>query len=431
VASNDYAFLDSVSEHRDRVGDTSRLHPAFAANLASAIQDAQSQGLNVKMMSGFREPGVTGSAYDAGGNSSHTYGMASDIDGLDGPNGPKTKQWAQIAAAHGLYNPYGVDNAKEFNHWQMTPYPLETHPEQLAALKKAYASGDQHAIWDAGQPVSDKSSSDTPVDFRNSVYQTLIGKGLNAQQAMGAMYSLMGESGHGLDPSSYNANDPGGSMGFAQWNGPRRAGLQAVAKQMGVSETDPTAQLAYFKQELEGPYKGVIDNIKANATSAADATRIWTGEFEAPKVNNWQQRFAAGAQLGKVGDDGAPVWSTPAATTTTAPSTDAPVAKPPQTVGDALAAITKEGTNAKGDPTQSPLQQLGSAFSNKPQQQQQAAPPMLEAAPSDPGIIGPSQQLAATVMASAMKPLSWTSAAPGAGAGQQGLTLNSYGAPYG
>jgi len=91
------------------------------------------------------------------------------------------------------------------------------------------------------QSTPGAGDASSPVDFRQSIWQSLIGRGLNAEQARGVMMSLMGESGQSLDPKSYNPNDPGGAMGFAQWVGPRRAELQAVARQMGTSETDPSA----------------------------------------------------------------------------------------------------------------------------------------------------------------------------------------------
>jgi hypothetical protein len=144
-----YGYLASVSAHPDRPGDTANLNPAYAGNLAAAIEEARSQGLNVGLASGFRTPGQTGSEYDAGGNSSHTYGLASDVSGLDGPNGRKTMQWASIAAKHSLYNPYGTGNAAEFNHWQASPYPLEKNPALLASLKAAYATGNMNAVWAA------------------------------------------------------------------------------------------------------------------------------------------------------------------------------------------------------------------------------------------------------------------------------------------
>ena len=101
-------------------------------------------------MSGFREPGQTGSAYDAGGNSSHTYGLAFGLDpALDGPNGKITNQWAQIAEANGLHNPYGISDKGEFNHWQLPPQPLEQTPQLLAQLKAARSTGNFQNVWNA------------------------------------------------------------------------------------------------------------------------------------------------------------------------------------------------------------------------------------------------------------------------------------------
>ena len=97
MADDDLAYLTSLSEHPNRAGDVSNFNPAFAGPLANAMRQARAAGFPVGVMSGFREP-TTGSAYDAGGNSSHGYGLASDISGLDGPNGKITNQWAQIAA---------------------------------------------------------------------------------------------------------------------------------------------------------------------------------------------------------------------------------------------------------------------------------------------------------------------------------------------
>ena len=147
--ADDYAYLSGLSDHPNRAGDTSNFNPVFAQSLANALRQANAQGLHLGVMSGYRDPGQTGSAYDAGGNSSHTYGLASDISGLDGPNGKITNQWAQIAAANGLHNPYGVGNTAEFNHWQLPPQPLEQTPGLLNQLKTAKASGNMQNVWNA------------------------------------------------------------------------------------------------------------------------------------------------------------------------------------------------------------------------------------------------------------------------------------------
>lgn len=426
----DYAFLDSQSEHRDRLGDTSNMNPEFAARLSTAIRQAQAAGLPVKVMSGFREGSVTGSPYDVGGNSSHTYGLASDIDGLDGPNGKITQQWAQIAEANGLHNPYGTGNKSEFNHWQLPEQPLEKTPDLLNQLKAAKTSGNMTDVWNAyngAKPVADRTGAiaDTTggVDVRNSVYQMLVGKGLNANQAMGVVYSMMGESGTGLNAGSLG--DSGKSIGFGQWNGDRRANLEATAKSMGVAPTDPSAQLAHFKNEIDGPYAAEIANVKNNASSAADATRLWTGSvgeksgYERPEKNNWQQRFATGSQAGKIGDDGSPVWTTPSSqpTGTPAPTAVASTPGPPTSVGDAIAKLTKDDKSGA-----SPLSKLGEAFAPKGAQLGMGSEPMLQA-PQDTSamLAGPAQQLMANNMAS-MKPLSWSTSPYGTGtAGPQQL----------
>lgn len=160
-----YAFLSGLSAHPDRPGDVSNFNPAFASRLANALQQARAAGLPVSLMSGFREPGQTGSPYDAGGNSSHTYGLASDINGLDGPNGKITQQWAQIAEANGLHNPYGIGDKAEFNHWQLPATPLEQQPQLLASLKAAKATGNFQNVWSAynagGGPARPYSATPT------------------------------------------------------------------------------------------------------------------------------------------------------------------------------------------------------------------------------------------------------------------------------
>jgi hypothetical protein len=70
--------------------------------MAAAIRQARAEGLNVGVESGFREPGQTGSAYDAGGNSSHSYGMAIDVNGIGEPGSDSARRWYTLAAANGI-----------------------------------------------------------------------------------------------------------------------------------------------------------------------------------------------------------------------------------------------------------------------------------------------------------------------------------------
>lgn len=155
---DDRAFLNSISGHPDRPGDTSNMHPEMVQRLAGALRQARSEGMPLTLFSGFREPTQTGTAtqsgrYDARGLSSHSYGLATDIGGLDGANGRMTQRWAQIAGQYGLSNPYGAGHPREFNHWQLNPQPLERTPQLLASLQAARATGDYSKVWAAYQPT--------------------------------------------------------------------------------------------------------------------------------------------------------------------------------------------------------------------------------------------------------------------------------------
>jgi hypothetical protein len=173
VADGDiYSYLGGLSSHPNRPGDVSNFNPLFATRLAAAIQQAHAQGLPIGIESGFREPGQTGSAYDAGGNSSHTYGLASDVNGLDGPNGKITQRWAQIAEANGLHNPYGVGNTAEYNHWQLPATPLEQQPQLLASLKAAKATGNMQNVWSAYNSGSSAVAAGSPTTAGTTINST-------------------------------------------------------------------------------------------------------------------------------------------------------------------------------------------------------------------------------------------------------------------
>ncbi len=144
-------FLGRLSSHPDRPGDVSSMHPDLAVRLAGAIQEARASGLNVTLTSGWRSRETAGSAYDANGFSLHDKGGAADVGGIGAPGSPEAQKWADIAGKHGLYNPYGVDNPKEWNHWQLVPYVIEKRPDVQAAI--AAAGGDQAKVWNAIAPV--------------------------------------------------------------------------------------------------------------------------------------------------------------------------------------------------------------------------------------------------------------------------------------
>ena len=164
------------------------------------------------------------------------------------------------------------------------------------------------------------------MDNRQFFYNKLTGElGLSPNAALGVLYSLGGESHYNLDTTAVGA---GGDFGVAQWTGPRKAGLNALASSLGTSNTDPNTQWQFMKSELTGPYAHVLSGLR-NASTPAEATKLWTTDFEAPAVNNWQQRFAGGSQVGSVGSDGTFVPGKEGATPNPTPSGTTLTSTPP------------------------------------------------------------------------------------------------------
>ena len=287
-----------------------------------------------------------------------------------------------------------------------------------------------------------------PYDARTEVFNGLVKRGLTPQQAMGSVYGLMGESGTALDPNSNG--DSGKSFGIGQWNGPRKANLDSTAAGMNTTWNDPRAQVQHLFNELDGPYSKVLAKIKANANTSADATNIWTADYESPRVNNWQQRYIQGSQAGRIDANGNPTWTTgPAAPLPAAssvpqqgPNQPAPDAPPADTrspaqkfsdaakagdVGGALGALS-EGKDDKGKDTGGLLGQMDQQAQGPAKASTNYSSPMLQAPQSNGGEAQAGQALMGQVMAQAAKPLTWSSRPMGAGtAGQQppGTTLNT------
>jgi hypothetical protein len=234
------------------------------------------------------------------------------------------------------------------------------------------------------------------------------------------------ESGGAKDPYSIT-NPKSGAIGKYQVMPHNVPGwtLAATGKEMTPEEfqASPDAQEKVFRDQMQRSLQ---------LYGPKDAASIWfTGKpysVAGPDASDGATKNSHYVALATAGinDDG-----------TTATTPDAtPAAKPPQTVGDALAAITKEGTDAKGNETQSPLEKLGSAFA--PKQAPTQSQPMLSAggeAHAGAGMAGPSAQLMANVIQQSSRPLSWSTAPYGSGmagpqmAQQGGLTLNSMSQP--
>jgi Phage tail lysozyme len=225
--------------------------------------------------------------------------------------------------------------------------------------------------------------ADAPQDKRTILFNAFTSMGLTPSQSLGAMAGLAGESGPTFNAAAYNPNDPGGSVGIGQWNQQRRAALVNYASRMGTSPNDFNTQVGYLKQELTSPntptYQGgVLDALKSSK-STADAANVWTGQYERPTVNNYQQRLAQLPNIGSVDSSGnftpgkgsatvtADSGTTPG---TTINSTGTTPASPPPTawsqfakgdIGGGLQTMNKSGTLGDiGKAVTPPQQQVAS-----------------------------------------------------------------------
>ena len=377
-------YLNGLSFHRGRTGDVAFMHPDFAVKLASAIQYAKTHGLpDAGLLSGYREASDHPSSYDEKGWSSHEYGLAADVSGI-GPAGSSTaQQWRQIATQFGLYSPYDP-NGSEWNHWQLNPKPLEQDSALLNSLVAAKRTGDPTKMWAAFTPSTGVTSPVTnavgagPIaqgpDNRTLFFNSLVKDGLTPQQALGALWSLGGESHPNIDTSAYNPNDPGGAIGAGQWNGPRRLGLEQFAASVGKPVNDPQTQADYLSSELtgQGPaakfaifQPGVLDALK-QAKTPEEAAKVWTTLFERPKIDNTEARIRNGAAVGSLDANGnfvpgtataAKPGAAPPPTGGAAAGAAPPVAQPPSelaqigsALGSALSGLVGGNSGLSGSP---------------------------------------------------------------------------------
>jgi hypothetical protein len=84
----------------------------------------------------------------------------------------------------------------------------------------------------------------------------------------------------GLNPSGPGAWNPAeNAYGLAQWEGGRRVALQEFARSRGTTESDLMTQLDFAWMELNGPYNGVLLQLRG-ATNVADTYHYFTAHYE-------------------------------------------------------------------------------------------------------------------------------------------------------
>lgn len=348
-----------------------------------------------------------------------------------------TPQQAQ-AAAQFIQTRY--PNTPLFGHGQVNPGHKEP-TEGATALNAAIALRSQNGVPALGTSINvsnpanqgpesvgqgaPSAAATGPQDPRQIVFSKLTRAGLSPQAALGALWSLGGEGGAGLDPRSYNANDPGGSIGYGQWNGVRRTALENFAKTNGTSWADPNTQADHIVNELTNKdyasyQPGVFAALQA-AKTPEEAASIWTGKFERPQVDNSAQRIKGGPQvatldangnlaLGSAQGGGPAPGTVPGTTITSTPPAVASAASP----AGVLPGFPDKATSDDFTKGATALDKAWHGDQSGGQEGGQGAAPMaFPPARNVSPLLPLSSQIYGNTLTSMATPLQWSSAPPG------------------
>lgn len=131
------------------------------------------------------------------------------------------------------------------------------------------------------------------MNVQSTIYNFLTTQaGLTPDQAYGVMGNLEVES--SLNPASYNPNEK--AIGIVQWEGGRRAALQAFAAARGTSETDLQTQLEFMLHEWQTTESSAYQAIKS-AGSPEQAAALDDQYYERSSGAARQQREQDAAAL--------------------------------------------------------------------------------------------------------------------------------------
>jgi hypothetical protein len=137
-----------------------RLHPDFAARLASAIREARDAGLSsAGVFSAYRPPAFGVGGFSDKFNSLHTYGLAVDMHGIGRPGSAEARRWHEIAAKHGVVCPYGPSNRAEWNHCQPTRLKIVRAENPLRETVSAAGPLDLKRMFQAGSAIIESLES--------------------------------------------------------------------------------------------------------------------------------------------------------------------------------------------------------------------------------------------------------------------------------
>lgn len=223
-----------------------RLHPTFAVRLATAVKAARAMGIPVGVTSAYRPPiyniGGFGGGVKGKFRSLHSYGLAVDVTGLDGPGGKNSRQWYKIATAAGLFNPYGPRNWSEYNHYQAVPEKVAS--EALKATITAKGPINLDKMW--------KVAGVTP---NPDIPGTVLA------------YADPSADAGGSEPRSLRSDDPLGVKGGST----TEAGFDPRYPPRGFRKNDASPDIEPFQSMLQdlGYYGGKVDGKYGNVTRDA------------------------------------------------------------------------------------------------------------------------------------------------------------------
>ncbi|WP_433597703.1 phage tail tip lysozyme [Nocardia sp. CA-135953] len=119
------------------------------------------------------------------------------------------------------------------------------------------------------------------------IYDYLISKGFTPAQAAGILGNMQVES--GFDTGAYNPGE--GAIGLCQWEGGRRANLEAFAASQGRSVTDWQTQVDFMIHELKGSESSAYGHL-TSASSAGAAAAAFDQYYERSSGEARGQRVA-------------------------------------------------------------------------------------------------------------------------------------------
>lgn len=123
------------------------LHPQAVQRFALAAREAHAEGIPVGIYSAYRPPSMGVGGFRDKYKSTHAYGLGFDVSGIGRPGSTTSRRWNEIATKYGLINPYGPDNRKEWNHYQLVPQKSAYQIPGLRDTITGEGPTDPEAMW--------------------------------------------------------------------------------------------------------------------------------------------------------------------------------------------------------------------------------------------------------------------------------------------